>query len=724
MRLLILFLLFSTVHYSQNSMVTYFGNHETILNDVCQISNGDILIIGKTKNLATFPSSVTRVILTASGITNTTTDGSIPFILQFNQSLQIIKKIYHLPVNSAIDFRFIKTSNLPRTLTQNIYLSGETSLGYFVGKLNNNFINGDPTGFQWVYNVNAASGSYPKLNQPWDVGSDDKVVYARGDSHAFNWSCVERLNQNGVREVVPSWLVHWPVSGGEYYGNANNYVNNSNPSLNGISGLSYSAIVFKRDDNRCNLRSQNQIDFDTWSSDGNGGQKKGKWPMDVFYSTPCTPSLGPNTHGGYTGYRPGTGTTYGPNSICIDKRNNNIFIGFNTQSTLPDGLPDFEPAVMAMDSQGELLWWSRLYYEKRPDGTLQRSTPDQYIDDLAIDYVNDLLTVVARCHGNNVENFWDGNEVDFNSNAQGFQNRFTGNNGNIHIQWIGKLSLSQGVLNNCTYWGEYNEGASSLGNPLTSANLNNWPNPNLGWPDLNTTRAKSNSMKVTSDGSVLVLGKGRRTMTTSDAYQSMPLPNSSLKSCWNSFVRLYNPVLSFPLYSSLLVGNWDTSTGSGGDNVNLNGSFKTDDGIIVVGNHTGINGQLPTSDIPSWGRNSYITNTPTGVIAYLRAISLVNPQDSFLTNYNGQNSLSKNYFSTINPVTDNVNIFKDISLQDCEYEFKLFSVTGTLLIKNIFCFENNSYTFDSSILSNGIYILRVNSINDSSISQTFKIIKK
>lgn len=80
----------------------------------------------------------------------------------------------------------------------------------------------------------------------------------------------------------------------------------------------------------------------------------------------------------------------------------------NFKSVLPNGgLPDFEPAVIAMDSSGMLMWWSRLYHEITPLGDTVNSSPDQYVDALAIDYANDKLVVGARCHGNNVENFWE-----------------------------------------------------------------------------------------------------------------------------------------------------------------------------------------------------------------------------------------------------------------------------------------------------------------------------
>jgi hypothetical protein len=238
--------------------------------------------------------------------------------------------VHHLPQGAAEDLRFIKLSNAPGTPTGDLYLSGNTedsnTGGYFIGKLDNNFVNGDPTGFEWVSNVKCTAGGYPKTLQPWDVGSDGKVVYAYGDSHDYNWSAMYRTNADGTDGVVPHWRVHWPTGGGEFHGDGPDY-------SGGLAGLDYSAIVFKRDPVRCELRSHSQADYEYWQPDGNGGTKKGKWPLDVLYDSPCDPLLNTNTTDGpgYTGYSPGATFTYGPSSVCIDRRTNNMYIGFNAK---------------------------------------------------------------------------------------------------------------------------------------------------------------------------------------------------------------------------------------------------------------------------------------------------------------------------------------------------------------------------------------------------------
>jgi len=221
---------------------------------------------------------------------------------------------------------------------------------------------------------------------------------------------------------------------------------------------------------------------------------------------------------------------------------------------------------------------------------------------------------------------WEGNTIAANANASGFQNQFTGTNGNIHISWLGKLQTADGTLLNSTYVAEYNNTTTGLGGPHSDPNLDNWPDPNAGWPNVNTTYLGKNMLKVTADGSVIVLGKGRRTITTANAYQKMIRQTGSGNSCWNDFVRQYTPTLSKPLYSSILVGQWDTVTQTGGDNVRLYGMFKTEHGIIAVGKHTGVANDMPVSGVPSWGANTF--NNESAVVAYLRASNIANIDDS------------------------------------------------------------------------------------------------
>ena len=611
---------------AQSPRAFYVGNSgREVLYDLTRLSDGTFVIAGTAEDLDWVDGSVPRIQLPVSGILNPSGTGRTAFLLQVSSDLGTLLKVVHLPDGAAEDFRFIKQNVEPNATTDALFVSGNTTEGYFLGKLNDDFIAAAPTAFAWVNNVEATG--YVKENHPWDVGSDGKVAYIVGESHGYDWAAMHRLDANGVREVVEHWRVHWKAMGGEWYGD---------PASSAPDPLGYSGVVLKRG-GRCDLRSWTQADYEYTQADGNGGTKRGRWPLDFMYDAPCDPNSTNTSNGpGYNGYSPAGTPIYGPQVVTIDRRDNSIYLGLNVKTVLPGGEPDFEPAVVKFNSDGSLGWWSRLYHEIQPDGDTVTSSPDQYIDGIAIDYSQPLgqsdVVVNARCHGNNVENFWEGNTIAATPGASGFQNRFTGSQGNIHISWLGKLAVSDGTLKRSTYVAEYVEGANNYGAPLADPNLASWPDPNAGWPDVNTTRLARCAVKATADGSVAIIAVGRRTITTANAYQQMPLPSTGLTGTWNSFVRVYEPDLSQPKYSSLVVGDWDTGDGSGGGNTDLYGQWKTGQGVIAVGRHqeegsTGLakGDPIPVSNVPAWGQAS--PENESGLIVFYPAAELVDPDD-------------------------------------------------------------------------------------------------
>lgn len=627
-------------HSNAQNTVMYAGNSgREVFYDAFQLSNGNYLIGGYADDLNWINARVPRQLLPVGTIKNGQGTNKIGFILHLSSDLQTILNVIHFARGAVEDVRFIKATNEPGQPTGNLFISGNTSDtkansgGYFIAKLNNNFVNGIPTALAWE--VPLWAEGYPKTYHPWDVGSDGKVVYVWGQSHAYDWAEAGRLNANGVREVVPNWRYHKLKTGAEYAGPASS-------APGGLTAISYSSIIFKRG-GRCDLRSWTQADYDAWIPDGNGRQKRGKWPLDFFFPGPCDPATGNTAAGvtgdrGYAGYRPAATPVHGPSALVVDRRNNHFYIGMNTKSVLPDGQPDFEPAVLGYDNTGTLLWWSRLYHEATANSTPQTftgltSTPDQYVDDLVVDYSQPASTgtvvVLARTHGNNVENLWEGNTVAANASITVFQNQFTGTNGNIHLSWLGKLKLTDGTLLNSTYLGEYNEGTNNYGsdlndpnNPNRNPNLAGWPNPNRGWPNLNSTFC--DDVRVAQDGSVCVVCVGRKVITTNDAFQRGVKPGQGTAP-WSSFVRVYEPNFSTLRYSSLLVGQFDPVTGAGGDNVDLFNVLPVNNGLVAVGLHkpesatsnVAKGNVIPTANVPAWGGNA-----PQGQSAILAYLSL------------------------------------------------------------------------------------------------------
>jgi hypothetical protein len=579
------------------------------------LSDGTLLVAGQAANFAWVPDGTDISVLNADAIDSDATLAS-GFIAHLSPDLGTIFSIVRFPSGTARSVYRMRSSELPGQPTGGIFISGHrdngSSHGYFIARLNDNFVASAPSALQWVANIDTRGDSSDGSNshkglQPWDVGSDGKVVYARGEAYGDGWAAIERLGVNGQPEVVENWRIHWQQAGGEWRGT---------PASAAPQALFHSAIVMKS--RRIGqLRSATQSEYSASGVDENGHPRQGSWPDDYYFSGPCQLAQGNCDTGqpGYTGYRVGANDTQRVGSIVVDRRSNDFYFGYSTQSRLPGGNPDFEPAVVAMDVSGALKWWARLYRE-----TNDNSPPDQYVDGLAIDYSNERLVVLARSHGNNVVNFWSGNALALNSGGSGFQNRFTGTNGNIHISWLGKFGLDDGGIYAATWLAEFNEGETGA-TAHPDPKLGGWPNPNAGWPNLNTTRCR-NEVDVFEDGSVLVACTGRRTATTINAHQRMPLPGQGVGT-WNEFVRVYTPDLSGIVYSSLLTGDWDQTNGQGGGNTHVQAVLPLGNALLATGHHEAENG-LPRGEplppgvsTPAWGRS-----TPTGETALLAKLTL------------------------------------------------------------------------------------------------------
>lgn len=697
---------FSNIN-AQLNLVTYAGNSgEETFYDAVQLSNHTFLICGYADNLDWIESTVPTTQLAYSGtIPNSLGTNRFGFIIQFSSDFSQMLHVVHFPQGVVEDIRFMKFTSLPYQSTGDLFISCNTSDtynndgGYIIAKLNGNFVDQIPTSTVWQKVVWAMS--YAKEAHPWDVAADGEVYYVSGEAHGYDWSALYCLDANGNRRPVEHWRTHWLNTGTEWKGTPAS----ANPT-GSIDNVNYSGIVMKST-GRCELRSWSEEEYNLMQADGNGGMKKGLWPADFLFNGPCDLNA-PSTAGpGYNGYQSESCCpVWGASSIVVDRRNGNMYLGMNFKSYSTTIItPDFEPAVIAFDNEGALRWWSRLYHEITPAGDTVPSIPDQYVDAIAIDYTHDQLVVCARAHGNNTENLWEGNEIASNVSAQGFQNRFTGNNGNIHESWLGKLLLNDGTLMHSTYVAEYAEGTGSFGAPHPDPNLDGWPNPNDGWPDVNTTRLIKNNMKVTSSGDVVVGGLGRRTITTANAYQKMVLPYYGGLSSWNAFVRQYNSDLSLPKYSSLVVGVWDTLTQEGGGNTELFGVYKTANGIVAVGRHSmdattmAANGNpIPVTNVPSWGES--LPESESAILVYYTAENIVNAEDEFNTPSYVTNTTGLNWNIYPNPATSAIHL-KAPSGRD----YFIRNALGQIIISGKTSVGIS--TIDISLLSRGIYSIQL-----------------
>ncbi len=656
--------------FSQN-LLSYAGNSgRERFNDVFELSNGKLLVSGQADNLGWLPASTPVTTLTinlAPGFSSiTSSDSKVAFIMLLNSTQTTIEHVLRFPANTVADVSRIRTTNEQGSATGTMYISGRrtftsdpTQDGYYIARLDNNFVGGTPTTCSWFYPVSApprgASVSSYKTIQPWDVGNDGSVIFGRGTDYDWNWAAIEKLDANGNRIVVENWPYQTGTNGEQNYKPASAYTGGT---------VGFSSILLKAQRSGSLRSSVNGTAY--WNGynynalDENGNARKGKFPDDWFFGAAEgeTPGDGriygrltqsTNYNASIVGYRTNfasTRPTARLGSIVIDRRDNHLYFGYSTQSafrTTSGGyIPDFEPVVVAMNPAGAIKWWARLYDQ------YGISEPDQYIDALEIDYASDYLVVLARQHGFNVNMFWKGNQLTYNGAANGFKNANSGVNTiqTGHYTWLGKYDLIrvpvgplpvQPKIYHATYVTEYSDNPSGLGVPSNDPKLDRWPIPNSGFPDLNTTKGLT-KISVARNGNVFLVAQGRRTITTSDAHQKMPKPGTGSVSAWNQFIRVYRPDLSAPIYSTLLTGAWDTLTGIGGSNTQVTAAIPTLNGVYVTGYHeadpsSGVArpNVIPVANVPAWG-----AATPSGESAIFGRLEFVvdNPVGLNLTNSN------------------------------------------------------------------------------------------
>jgi hypothetical protein len=645
----IFFFTFSQHAVSQN-LVTYAGNSgKERFNDVVELSNGKVLVAAEADNLAWVPGGTPITTLTvnlAPGISSiNSSDSRVAFLMLLNSTQSTIEQVVRFPAGTVASVNRIRTTNQIGSATADMYISGMRTTtsnsedGYFIARLNNNFVGGVPTACSWYFPVSAknkgAGASAYKTIQPWDCGNDGSVVFGTGLEYDWDWAAIQKLDASGNLTTVENWPYHTDTVG------INTEQNYKAASAYSPGSATYSSIVLKAYRSGSLRSSVNGTAF--WNGynfnglDENNNPRKGKFPDDFFApeAEGATPgdgraygrlTQGTNYNTSTVGYRTNfrsTRPTGRLGGIVIDRRDNHMYFGYSTQTAFwsvtrvngSNWVPDFEPVVVAMNNTGGLKWWARLYNQR------DISLPDQYIDAVDIDYASDQLVVLARQHGFSGNMFWKGNQLFFNGGASGFKNSNSGVNTieTGHYTWIGKYDLIrvpsgpipvQPKLLNATFVAEYSDNPTGLGSRSNDPKLDNWFLPNSGFPDLNTTKGQTR-MNVSRNGSVAIVATGRRTITTADAHQKMPKPGTGSVSSWNQFIRVYRPDLSSPVYSSLLTGAWDTLTGVGGSNTEIFTAFPFSNGVYVAGYHqidpasgTARPNNITTANVPTWGNSA------------------------------------------------------------------------------------------------------------------------
>ena len=191
------------------------GAGKTRLSSAFALSDGTLLVGGASDSLDWLPANVPTAAL-GGPVPEGGDTGLTPFLLRLSPDAKRIVCVLTLPRGCAEDVAAIKTTSSPGRPTGALLIAGRTrkdeakgrkSDGYFIARLDGNFIDAPPKRLLWVYTVRA--GDDIRNHMPWDVGADGRVIYAMGYPHSYDWVAIEALDANGKPAAVPKWRTHW-----------------------------------------------------------------------------------------------------------------------------------------------------------------------------------------------------------------------------------------------------------------------------------------------------------------------------------------------------------------------------------------------------------------------------------------------------------------------------------------------------------------------------------
>lgn len=149
----------------------------SVFHGAIQLSDGSFVIAGTANDLAWLEPEVPVTEIPATGV-NTAGGSRVSFLLHITEDWSAIQAVAQLPAGAVTNLRRLRTTNVPGETTGVLHVSGATSGGHFIGRLNGNFLDQVPTAFVWV--VNVPSGNNHVEIQAWDVGPAGDVVYVYG----------------------------------------------------------------------------------------------------------------------------------------------------------------------------------------------------------------------------------------------------------------------------------------------------------------------------------------------------------------------------------------------------------------------------------------------------------------------------------------------------------------------------------------------------------------
>jgi hypothetical protein len=270
------------------------------------------------------------------------------------------------------------------------------------------------------------------------------------------------------------------------------------------------------------------------------------------------------------------------------------------------------PVVMAFESEGRPLWWSRLRSDALDTSHAAFSPELAEIQALAIggdeDRDGPAILVAGRARTSGA--FWPpvlaGKGGGWRSALSPFEDL------GATATWLGVLTRVSGGFFAGTWVASPT--ATSAGTALPDPIFSSWPIPGSAGEVLSTTECPV--LQPGADGRLVTACSGERPLVTAGAWRTIPAPGNAGPNGWN-VLTTWDPTLAAPLWSTAFDG--ERSVGDSGAGVALDAVLALPDGSFVLASHP----QRPSLRIDPVGSTSWADPQGDAILAVLPPASRV-----------------------------------------------------------------------------------------------------
>lgn len=581
------------------------------INEIHALSDGSILGAGWSKDLKWVPKGVRTTEFSAGTVDSRDSSGRA-VLVRWSSNFDSILWVAAFPKGTVGPVRRIRSSEQPGATTGILYLSGDRTVsdplrdGYFLARIQGHLDRNSLPTVAWIRDVSCsprrAGGrqgvSQYKTVQAWDVDNMGRVLLARGAEADYDSAEIVRITANGGYDLVAEFRSHVTVKGKLWRGSPAEFDRRTGWN----DSLRYSRLFLKATDAQGprsvqrilvaagKTTSLNADSSQIWTPDSAAGLRRGGSPLDILFSGPCREYYSdqgnhfpdsvrcPNERG-WSGLTASSRATARIGGLVVDRRTNRWALGVTWNALSRDGSSLDIPVVSVYESEGKLLWWSRLRSDASLDTVaLSAKASLSEIQSLAVGQTEHTTgqTLVVQARARNTEAFWS---TDRGRLGKGWRRSIDGlAEYGSEATWLGKLTLVNGGFLAATWQAVADSGSG--GNRLSDF-FGGWPVPGSAGEILSNTFCHPR-LGLDDVGTVQTFCQGERPLTTSGAFQSVSAPGARGPVGWNG-LTVWTSALDQPLWATAFDGT--RSVGDSGIGVAIDDHTPLFDGGAVVVGH-------------------------------------------------------------------------------------------------------------------------------------------